>query len=309
MQKRHRCACQNGPESQEFDARGAYLHLQQKYEQLAALMARYLSESAQNPAGAAAMASSIADNLTTIVGGVPVAATDFPECCLVGRRRANGTISWFCTGVLVHKRVVLSAAHCFDPQAPANVVALKANNISNLSAANVVNVRRMIINPLYPQTQRFHDAAVLILRSDAQVAPVGIASTAEIAAASETTLVGFGNSDRFASSGFGRKRMVAVPITHVRRTAAEDFEDAEDVMGFDADLEFVAGGGGFDTCTGDSGGPAYITVGGQRKVAGLTSRATDNAVTPCGDAGIYTRVDANLAFIQSTAASFGITIP
>jgi endonuclease G len=130
---------------------------------------------------------------------------------------------------------------------------------------------------------------------------VSIATEQELQGAAETTLVGFGNGDVLSTRGFGIKREVTVPITHLRRRPADDLNAAEEELDFESDLEFVAGGGGFDSCNGDSGGPAYITVGAERKVAGLTSRATQTATTPCGQGGIYTRVDVHLEFVRNVA--------
>ena len=96
---------------------------------------------------------------------------------------------------------------------------------------------------------------------------------------------------------------MTVPITDPRPASEPD---AEEVLGFEGDLEFVAGGAGFDSCNGDSGGPAYIDVAGQRVVAGLTSRGTETARNPCGEGGIYTRVDVHLNFIRNVAANNNI---
>jgi endonuclease G len=159
----------------------------------------------------------------------------------------------------------------------------------------------MVRHPLYLSTGA-HDISVMILRRRARVAPVRLATAAEIEQAQETTLVGFGNDDILSTRGFGIKREVTVPIL---QTAGED--DLETELGFDQDLEFVAGGEGFDSCNGDSGGPAYITVGGERVVAGLTSRATETARNPCGDGGIYTRVDVHEGFIRRIAANWNIS--
>jgi endonuclease G len=164
----------------------------------------------------------------------------------------------------------------------------------------------MVPHPQYRLTG-LHDISVMVLRRAAAVAPVGIASETETSAAAETTLVGFGNDDVLSTRGFGIKREVRVPITHIQRDSV-DLDDAEQELGFESDLEFVAGGMGFDSCNGDSGGPAYIEVGGRRLVAGLTSRATETARTPCGEGGIYTRVDRNMDFVRDVAASIGVTL-
>ena len=184
-------------------------------------------------------------------------------------------------------------------------VALNAVTMSDLQDAEIIGVRRVRVNPQYPQVIG-NDISVLVLRRGATVDPVPMATTEDMAAATQTTLVGFGNSDLLSTKGFGIQREVTVDITHVRRHEDDDLDEAEQSLGFESDLEFVAGGGGFDSCNGDSGGPAYIEVAGARMVAGLTSRATEGAVNPCGEGGIYTRVDTQRPFIDSVLRAAGI---
>jgi secreted trypsin-like serine protease len=305
------CGCGRADRSsEEFDARAAFKRLSKKYDDLAQLLA---AQMARDPLPSNARAfnlepnppQTMADALARIVGGVPVAPGEFPECALVGRRNPNGTFNWFCTGVLVHPRVVLTAAHCFDPQQPANAVALRAESQTQLQNAEILSVRRMVAHPQY-QLTGLHDISVMILRRDATIAPVRLAGAAELGASLDTTLVGFGNDDILSTRGFGIKREVTVPITHTIRPGGPPLDDAEQEFEFEADLEFVAGGAGFDSCNGDSGGPAYIVAGGQRVVAGLTSRATDSARNPCGEGGIYTRVDVHVDFIRTVAADANI---
>ena len=57
------------------------------------------------------------------------------------------------------------------------------------------------------------------------------------------------------------------------------------------DGELGAGGGGIDTCSGDSGGPMYLLTSYGTFLAGVTSRSYDDSVKPCGDGGIYERPD------------------
>jgi endonuclease G len=56
-----------------------------------------------------------------------------------------------------------------------------------------------------------------------------------------------------------------------------------------------------DSCTGDSGGPFYIAAGKGWLLAGATSRSTDSAVLPCGDGGIYMRLDRYREWIEDSA--------
>jgi hypothetical protein len=74
-----------------------------------------------------------------------------------------------------------------------------------------------------------------------------------------------------------------------------------------AQWEMLAGKPGEpDTCTGDSGGPAYVVRGCELWLVGATSRMWAKATTPCGEGGIYTIVSNYVAFIEQTS---GETLP
>lgn len=296
------CSCKSS-DVEEFDAKRAFENLAWKNEQLATLVAQYMSQAGMDRTTRAANATNFAEEVfARIVGGQPVAVGGFPDCCLIGRQFPNGTERWFCTGVLVNKRVVLTAAHCHYPVdgSAQYVVALNTNgfNSNDFMNAEIINVRSVNIHPDY-RTKMGHDIAVLVLQDDSDTPPVTIATTKEINASVRTRIVGFGNSDIASTVGFGTKREVEIPVTYLRRKPGENFNQPESQLGFESDFEFVAGGNGKDSCNGDSGGPAYINVGGTNKLLGLTSRAFRNAVNPCGEGGIYTRVDKNMKFIKS----------
>lgn len=310
------CNCKHS-EHAAFDAEKAFRNLAFRQDQLARLMQTMTASSTRAsrslslaPGATAEDSGPTLDHASRvalrIVGGTPTPG--FPECCLVGRQNPNGTISWSCTGVLVHPRIVLTAGHCLNPNRPVNIVALNASNMAQLDDAEIATSRRAVRHPLYVQTQRIHDITVMILHRDAETQPVDIAGAAAMAAASHVELVGFGNSNRESTRGFGIKRRVSVDMVSIRRNATQNLDADEIKFDFESDVEFVAGGEGFDSCNGDSGGPAYLLEGEARQVAGLTSRGIINTANPCGDGGVYTRLDHNLDFIRQVAQQADITL-
>ncbi len=218
---------------------------------------------------------------TRIVGGVLTA--DFPDCVAVGTDDL-----WCCTGTLVAPNVVVTAGHCVRGGCATRV--FLGQDVDDPDAGKVVQVEEAQAHPDYRPPNPTHDLSVLILDEDATVAPRAIAADGMLAAAATVRLAGFGNTDVFSSGGYGRRRMVDVPL------ASND-----PVFGADSETEFVAGAPFLDrdSCNGDSGGPAYLQSEDSWYLAGATSRATARTIRPCGDGGIYTRVKSFEDWVRS----------
>ncbi|MGH9277597.1 MAG: S1 family peptidase [Acidimicrobiales bacterium] len=217
-----------------------------------------------------------------IVGGIPTRR--FPDCVAVGA--ING---WCCTGTLVAPNVVVTAAHCILGMCSNRIFV--GQDVKRPAAGTVVRVKQAVTHPDYaPPRSATHDIAVLILTRDADGVPRAMAEPGHLQAAVSVRLAGYGNTDVHSSGGYGRRRVVDVPL------AGEDVN-----YGADFASEFVAGAPFLDrdSCNGDSGGPAYVQSGTEWRLAGVTSRATASSVRPCGDGGVYTRVASYTDWIRS----------
>ncbi len=243
----------------------------------------------------------VIDRLTNrfirVVGGRIVSFGDFPECAAVGNDQ-----DWFCTGVLIRKNVVLTAAHCAPD---ITRVFLGGRQISDLAAGQIIEVTAVHVHPDYRRHQvPSHDIALLVLSQDADHEPVQVATSETVDKEDNMMLVGFGSDDPNGMTGYGTKRMADAVRTATFDLPSEQIQRLQYTHGFHHAYEFHTGrrGLGVDTCYGDSGGPAYIIADGGRTVAGLTSRAAFSVDLPCGDGGVYTRIDPYLPWIESVLA-------
>jgi len=225
-----------------------------------------------------------------IVGGIP--SSDFPDCVAIGTD--NG---WCCSGTLVAPNVVVTAAHCVVGGCSKRIFV--GEDVAFPDDGRVVEVQTAVAHPGYQPPNPVHDLSVLILSEVIDVRPRVIADAKTLPAAATVRLAGYGNTDAFSSGGYGRRRIVDVPIAST---------DAK--YGADQRTEFVAGAPFLDrdSCNGDSGGPAYIQVEDSWYLAGATSRATASSVRPCGDGGIYTTVNAYEEWMRSVPGGHWDTV-
>lgn len=196
-----------------------------------------------------------------VFGGTPVGVCGWPSVVEM----------YGCTGTLLSDRLVLYAAHCGD--------------IAKVRFGENIDSPTHEIATIWCQPHPEHDAilrngrdlALCLLESAIEVPIIPLArscNTGSLNIGDELTIVGYGRSENNPVGG--RKISATVMITELSRR------------------EVRAGGDGVDTCSGDSGAPAFArTKEGGYVLAAVTARGQE-----CGSGGVYTLVNNDMNWIE-----------
>ena len=225
--------------------------------------------------------SSGLERVARIVNGTQT--SDYPAVGLIG-----DTSDDFCSGTLIAPQYVLTAGHCVEG------VAGTAGTFT--IGGRTYRTEKVYLHPNYNGNAIGSDSANDIAIYKLNEPVVGIAPMDIFRGTPQVgqllTLVGFGGggTGTTGSNGdFGIKRVGTTPIDQVTRTLIQ--------WNFDNNTES-------NTAPGDSGGPAFLTVGGVKLLAGVTSGG-DSANASIGDHSFDTRVDAYASWITSITGQTG----
>lgn len=272
------------------------------------------------------------------VGGDLTTADLWPGLVAIGAEAPDKSgAEYFCGGVLVDNRTVITAAHCLNGAAQDPVskawnskrsssqrwpLVVLANK-DNLGDDGPSDVARVIGGEVYAEGDRrytqdtldrqFNDIAYLKLERDLPGPYARLAGSLEADPAIEGHLLwaaGFGKTDQSAASvqfaskrGAGKTRAPAQKLSDVILQFKPRSMCATANGEIISDKMHICAGwdeGGHDTCQGDSGGPlAALDIDGCPVVVGLTSFGKQ-----CGQPsayGVYTRMSQFRSWIASIA--------
>ena len=236
-----------------------------------------------------------------VIGGTPVTNSEFDA--VVAFMRDEMTI---CTGTLITENIVLTAAHCFEKATSNGSAALSVMRVVGGNGRKLMSERpssSIVSAKVHPNFWRDHRGAIDFawVRIDPPMKTVKPAtlpfsrdeSDRLIAAAKQTTIVGYGLSD-LIPRGPGLPPASGVKLW------------ADTPIKFRTGVEVFAGNRDADTCSGDSGGPAFIRTQKSRAhpdglvLTGITSRGP----MPCAndyEAGAYGLTVEAVCWLRSSA--------
>lgn len=225
-----------------------------------------------------------------IIGGVAVQPTEAIAKSTVAIETAMYGV--FCSGVLVGKNLVMTAGHCTG-------VSEKPNQMSIVFGANLkgrVQKRKVLggrVHPNWPaltedQEKNWGDIALLRFEGEAPAGftPVPmLASSSKLKNGTDVILAGYGLTKMNPDTNPYKLMKVTVKLSDVKYSETEIlFEQYQ----------------GKGACHGDSGGPAYVQVGGRLALVGVTSRsATLAGGETCMEGSVYTSVPAQKNFLKT----------
>ncbi|WP_141732954.1 S1 family peptidase [Oligoflexus tunisiensis] len=209
---------------------------------------------------------------TKIINGTLAPDGGAIEQSTVALASSNGQV--FCTGTLIHKNFVVSAAHCLANFRGTLYIGFGRSS----SEFKFVKATDYEVNPSY--TGNFNknvpaDISVIELSAPAPAGynPVAIYK-GTVSQGSKLSLAGFGQTD---SGGSGRLYYTSVGVSGQTSNEITVYQ------------------GGTGACYGDSGGPAYVSSGSTLQVIGATSRGQQG----CRGSSIYTNVAYHLNWLRN----------
>lgn len=217
-----------------------------------------------------------------------------PAVVMVLSQVPGSTSGNLCSGAIVSPHVVLTAAHCVDPSVVGMGVRFEVfvgpvlNNMAPMS--DFFGVAETHFDTAFNKGDPTagHDVGIVILKAPTSIAPLAFnrSPLASSLIGQPGRLVGYGITSASDTMGTtaGTRRQAPTKLNSVDPLLV-GFED-----------------GTHSICEGDSGGPAFMTLGGKELIVGVTSYGFTNC--PPSSPGMDTRVDAYTGFIDPYVLQF-----
>lgn len=243
--------------------------------------------------------ASVNPSRSFIVGGVQVSADDPIAATTVFLSGSDEDGPYFCSGSLLAQDMVVTAAHCVYGSTQGSLRVIFTQKVTfnddgtpafTDSSPEVHQVPGATYNPAYDPDATGadqHDIAVVQFSGgfpDGYRAATLMGPSESLSVGETVTLAGYGSTDAINSNEGGELDKVDVNIAAMLGSTEVVLDQSQ----------------GKGACYGDSGGPAFITSGGQLELWGLTNRAYPNDVSDCAHESVYTKINSYTDWIAQT---------
>lgn len=205
----------------------------------------------------------------------------------------RGGSSSFCTGTLISPRVILTAAHCIDMLGNDPNATIHFGGDTTKDGVRI-GVAAKKQHPMWTgNLSGGHDIGMLLMSfpySDPTIAKeLNTTLAGEALVDQDYRHVGFGVYDRATGDADGKKR-----------------QGTTKVLGVEGDV-ILSGDANLSVCFGDSGGPAFVNVDGEERIAGVHSYTSGQECNPPnGDTNVQIYAeDFVLPWVQDNDESCG----
>lgn len=238
------------------------------------------------------------DASASIIGGEPTTGREaFAKSVVAIYNLKQGAL---CSGSIISNSLVLTAAHCVYDSSPADLQLIYGTDL-NAAETVITKIDAYAISELYPvrkdEIENVGDIALVHFSSGLLPGykPVRLLGDASLLHTGQPViLAGYGLSDGIEQTGSGLLRSVEVFVHDAYFSASEILVDQTQGKG---------------ACHGDSGGPAYLNVGGELFLWGVTSHTVQDPDGTCGGYAAYASVPHFAPWIQATAAKLNAMSP
>lgn len=237
-----------------------------------------------------------------IIGGTDVPASDDISSTTVAIYDLQK--KGLCTGSILSDQLVLTAGHCAVDASPSSLVVVFGLSLVNGPKPETRRVTDTRVDPDYVALQKKLNSNNKLdfdkMKNQGDLAivkfsgglpsgykPVRLLSNSkDLIDGADVELAGYGITDGKSHTGAGTLRKVEVKVSNAHFSATEVLFDQRNQVG---------------ACHGDSGGPAFLMVGGDSYLFGVTSRGYQDPQNDCVQYSIYTNILAQSSFIQKAS--------
>lgn len=197
-----------------------------------------------------------------------------------------------CTASIIAPDLLLTAAHCVSGPAANLRIIFGPRVVDPIAPNTVVRVAdAYMTSPLWAvrQFERHDNGDIAVVKFSGglpegyKVIPI-LEDTSVLNVGSMVLLAGYGWSDGINKTGSGILRFVETDIESTTFSSTEIVLNQKNGKG---------------ACHGDSGGPAYIKVGNEWALVGVTSRGINDPQDTCGVSSVYTLAPAYQNWIRA----------